>query len=185
MTFYEFLNATDGLATIITGLLAFLTFKIEENRKRVNASKIILQEIRRAEDLICHYKKFKQYKYTEKIIANNSWQKNIHYFVNILNQDELDKISSLYSTGEYLDKIVSEISDHDFRNKIQQFNETFEQLKAKNENLGANNKESNNMQQIVIIKSPWANLLDEVSDTLDLIYHSDICRKLKNIAKIK
>lgn len=49
-----------------------------------------------------------------------SWSKNIHFFVGDLNNDELDKISDLYSTGEYLDDLVKEISDITLEHEVDQ-----------------------------------------------------------------
>ena len=111
----DFLDKHMGFVTLIAGiftLVIYITQKIDNKR---NAAKIIIQEIRRAEDLIFDYKEHGQYKFTKKIIATNSWAKNIHHFVSNLDADELDRISNLYSTGEYLDSIITKVSDFSFQ----------------------------------------------------------------------
>lgn len=107
-----------ALVTFLVGVLViYLYIKQQEDNKK-DAAKIILQEIRRAENIIYDFKEHKQFKFTKKIIATNSWSKNIHHFVDELSIDELDKISNLYSTGEYLDSVIKMVSDTKFDKKM-------------------------------------------------------------------
>ena len=117
----NFLNSNifTGIATIFTAIVAITLYYWEQRKKKRDAAKIIIQEIRRAEDLISEYKEHGAYKFTKKIIATNSWAKNIHYFVGDLAQDEVDQISSLYSTGEYLDTIIAKVSDKNFDEQVE------------------------------------------------------------------
>ena len=96
-------NLPSTLATILAALAAFVVYNKQKSDTKRDAAKIILQEIRRAEDIISDYKQNGGYQFAKKIIATNSWSKNIHLFVGDLDNDELDRISNLYSTGEYLD----------------------------------------------------------------------------------
>jgi hypothetical protein len=195
-------NVFTGIATILTALVAILLYYWEQRKKKRDAAKIIVQEIRRAEDLINEYKEHGAYKFTKKIIATNSWAKNIHYFVGDLAQDELDKISNLYSTGEYLDSIIAKVSDTNFQNNVNLHNKNVQQAitelqtNIQNEqstsvNFQPENKvsESKQVKKLIPIKidipAPWKGLLDEISYNYEPIYHSNICEKLKNIAQIK
>ncbi len=73
----NFLNSGffTGLATILTAIVAIFLYYWEQRKKKRDAAKIIIQEIRRAEDLISEYKECGGYKFTKKIIATNSWAK--------------------------------------------------------------------------------------------------------------
>ena len=197
-----FLNSTffAGIATILTGIVAILLYYWEQRKKKRDAAKIIIQEIRRAEDLINEYKEHGAYKFTKKIIATNSWAKNIHYFVGDLAQDEVDKISSLYSTGEYLDTIIAKVSDHNFEEQVKSYKSEIEHLVANLNNptiaqqstLSADPQVPQVIPKIVQkqipvkiqIPPPWKILLDEISYNYEPIYHSSICEKLKRIARL-
>lgn len=190
-----------GFATLLTAIVAITLYYWEQRKKRRDAAKIIIQEIRRAEDIINEYKEHKAYKFTKKIIAVNSWAKNIHYFVRDLAQDELDKISSLYSTGEYLDSIIAKISDHKFDENIKihanQIKQIVDNLQNQVHNqqstsAGAQSGAQTIKQQVqrvipieIPIPAPWQMLLEEISGNYEPIYHSGICEKLKKIAKIR
>jgi len=197
-------NFISGLITFIVGnYVVYLYIKQKEDNKR-DAAKIILQEIRRAEEIIGEYKEYKQYKFTKKIIATNSWSRNIHFFVGDLNQDELDKISNLYSMGKYLDEIISKISDFNFEESIKIFEENIKKmitvaspvtvkeeggiLQQNNEFSGGNVKSGSQVKELKIpvnIPAPWQGLLNEVSLKYEPIYHTTIVGKLKKIAKAK
>lgn len=158
------------LITIIVGGIAIGLYLIQRRDAKRDAAKIIIQEIRRAEQIIADYKQTGQYLFAKKIIATNSWSKNIHYFVGYLDNDELDKISDLYSTGEYLDSLISDVS-----------RVTLEDIIEKDKKA----TEAQVKQQPVIIpplNPVWKFRLDEISYKLDLIYHSTIIGKLKRIA---
>ncbi|PIP17030.1 MAG: hypothetical protein COX44_02185 [Candidatus Portnoybacteria bacterium CG23_combo_of_CG06-09_8_20_14_all_37_13] len=106
LTKADFFNLINELITLIVGGFAiYLYLKQKADRKR-DASKNILQEIRRAEEILDNYKSHNNYVFSKKIIATDNWAKNIHYFVGDLYNDELDKISALYSMGKYLDSII-------------------------------------------------------------------------------
>lgn len=150
--------------------------------------KIILQEIRRAEELIAQYKKFRQYSFTQKLIANNSWAKNIHYFVNDLSQNELDKISNAYSTGEYLDSLIQKISDFKFDHSVGkvQSGQSFSQPVQEQKNSTVNSPSQNPPPVFIqLLVEPWKQLLDDVTMNYEPIYHSAIGLKLRIIARTK
>ena len=193
-------NFFGGFATILTGAVAIFLYYWERRNKKRDAAKIIVQEIRRAEDLINEYKEHNSYKFTKKIIATNSWAKNIHYFVSDLPQDGIDKISNLYSTGEYLDSVIAKVSDHVFNDRVSSYKaelgHVFSQLQQNQEtvtSLTANPQSAPVAPQPIAkvvpvtinIPPPWKNILDEISYKYEPIYNSDICLRLKDIARIK
>ena len=198
----NFLNSGffTGLATILTAIVAIFLYYWEQRKKKRDAAKIIIQEIRRAEDLISEYKEHGGYKFTKKIIATNSWAKNIHYFVGDLAQDEVDKISTLYSTGEYLDTIIAKVSDHTFDEQVKSYESEIKQIVAGLQNPITSQQSTSSgdqsgaqvipkiVQRAVPVKiqipPPWKILLDEISFNYEPIYHSSICEKLKKIGKI-
>jgi len=198
----NFLNSNifTGIATIFTAIVAITLYYWEQRKKKRDAAKIIIQEIRRAEDLISEYKEHGAYKFTKKIIATNSWAKNIHYFVGDLAQDEVDQISSLYSTGEYLDTIIAKVSDKNFDEQVELYKNEIKHIVAELQNPTTNQQSTSSGEQTgsqtipkiiqravpmnIQIPPPWKILLDEISYKYEPIYHSSICEKLKIIAKL-
>ncbi len=212
-----FANSSFFLAiiTLLVGSTAIYLYLKQKIDSKKDAAKIILQEIRRAENIIFDFKEHKQFKFTKKIIATNSWSKNIHYFVDDLSIDELDKISTLYSTGEYLDQIIKMVSDIKFDTKIhdnlieqarQQVNLQMNKFIKGNEPITSAQSEStasvrqNKLDPALTSISSQSSinislhfdsfastdvLFVQIVDAYDFIYHSDICLKLRRIAGIK
>jgi len=193
MNWDSFLNSSlpSTLATVLAAFVAFLVYRKQKADTKRDAAKIILQEIRRAEDIISDYKQNGGYQFAKKIIATNSWSKNLHLFVGDLDNDELDRISNLYSTGEYLDTLIKEISDYTFKKEIktpqlpmitpivpqniQQQSQTInpEVVQAIPQKI-----------RFVTLDPPWKARLDLITFKLEPIYHSTIADKLKKIARI-
>jgi hypothetical protein len=185
-----------GTATIFTGFVALLTYLIGRSTKKKDAAKIILQEIRRAENIIGEYKEYRQYKFTKKIIAINSWAKNIHYFVKELENDDRDKISNLYSTGEYLDSVIAKIDDYKFKKGAKEQDKLHEQIQTfLNPPSFTDTRQTPVMPGLQIsptlLQSPlvvkvevpafWQTLFDEISLNYEPIYNSNVCQRLKDI----
>ena len=191
--FYIFVNSNFFLAlvTLIVGGVAIFLYLIQKINRKRDAARIIVQEIRRAEDIISDYKKTGSYQFAKKIIATNSWAENIHLFVGDLDNDELDKISDLYSTGEYLDNLVGEISQITLRDEVERGKELIKiqfQQQALIQNQQQNQNQNQNQFANIIVPGlapVWKGRLDEISLKLEPIYHSSIVNKLKKIAKLK
>jgi|SRR3989344_1171401 len=184
-------NLPSTLATILAAFVAFLVYRKQKADTKRDAAKIILQEIRRAEDIISDYKQNGGYQFDKKIIATNSWSYNLHLFVGNLDNDELDRISNLYSTGEYLDTLIKEISDYTFKKEIDP--ESLMQAPApptviqqQSQTLNPDAVQ-NTPQRLRFIKldPPWKARLDLITFKLEPIYHSTVAEKLKRIAKLK
>lgn len=112
------LNTKPAVVIIATVLLGFGLHWLVKRRQKRDAARIILQEIRVAEELFSKFKEDKNYKLYRKIIPTNSWDKYKHLFVKDFEQNQLDKVGCLFSTGEYLDSIVKKISDYKFENSL-------------------------------------------------------------------
>lgn len=201
LDFIAFFNSNFFFAsvTVLVGGFAIYLYKKERFDSKVSAAKIILQEIRRAEDIIKRYKEWGQYQFTKRIIATNSWAVNIHYFVGNLTIDELDKVSDLYSTGEYLDSIISKVSDTKFETNLRTYYEHIGRV------TGVLTKGSTavtpqlepipqplegqeppfSVPVSIEIPPPWKGLLDEITYKYEPIYHSEVCGKLKDITRQK
>ncbi|MEI9913875.1 MAG: hypothetical protein WDN66_02615 [Candidatus Saccharibacteria bacterium] len=175
-----------GSATLVTAVVAISLYYLEKWSKKKNAARIILQEIRRAEDIISSYKEFKQYRFTKKIIATNSWGANIHYFVTDLSQDSRDRISDLYSTGAYLDSLISSIADYNFKKGTEVVDTIQQQLQVQTQQP-ATAQQNNGSAQIVQVQipAPWKDIFDDISLNYEPIYNTTVCQKLKHIAQIK
>lgn len=199
-TIMDYSGIFSGVATILTAVVAVLLVIWDRRNKKSDAAKIVLQEIRRAEDIMTDYIHHGEYKFTRKIIATNSWAQNIHHFVNDLDQDELDRISTLYSTGQYLDVVVTDIAGYKLRTIFENFGEwrkknpstvDLKEMLQKTENPKQPVEEKSEQEpgktdqrklKVVAIEPPWNQLFDDVIYKYDFIYHSDTCRKLKEIA---
>ncbi len=188
------LKYSESLATFLVGGIAILLFYIERRRKKIDSARIILQEIRRAEQIINEYKEHGEYKFFKKLVATDSWDANIHFFVGDLDQDEIDKISTLYSTGKYLDAIIAKASDTNYRlqeeNFTRQTQQIVSQLPLKENNSFSNKTDkkiepSSSGELSFALKSPWKDLLDAITFAYEPIYHSNIGRKLKKIAHLQ
>lgn len=193
----NFLNNNLGFVTFIAGITVYIVYINQKRDKKRDAARIILQEIRRAEDIISDYIEHGQYKFTKKIIATNSWATNVHHFVGNLTHDELDRISNLYSMGEYLDSIINKISDYKFDEKIKAFRNIFHpQIQipiptvqpvptAQQQSSGEITPGRKIIEVPVALPAPWKQLLDEITLKYEPIYYSTICGKLKKIARLK
>lgn len=186
----KFLNDNLGLVTLIVGGFAICLYFKQKNDTKRDAARIIIQEIRRAEDIIAEYKQVGSYQFAKKIIATNSWTKNINFFVGDLNNDELDKISDLYSTGEYLDNLVDKVSKITLEDEVERSKEFLreEQKKQKQPSLINPKDQQKPPNQTLIFPGlipVWKGRLDEISFKIEPIYHSTIVWKLKKIAKVK
>jgi hypothetical protein len=171
-----------GSITFFVGGLAFYIYTKQKIDAKRDAAKIILQEIRRAESIISDYKQQGRYQFAKKIIATNSWNKNIHYFVGDLDNDELDRISDLYSTGEYLDSLIKQISDITFDHEVETAKKIGAQLTL--QQIGGRAAEEG-LADVIIPQLPpvWKGRLDLSSNKLEPIYHSTIVAKLREIAQ--
>ncbi|MBP6908365.1 MAG: hypothetical protein KBB75_00905 [Candidatus Pacebacteria bacterium] len=104
-------NFFSGLATIITGAIAFLVYKLAKRSEKINASRIILMEIRNAEFSINRIKETGVIDDYVSILPQNSWKRYKHLFVKNFNNDEFRLIDQFYLKCSLSEKQVSIFND--------------------------------------------------------------------------
>lgn len=100
-----------ALVTLLVGSFAiFLYIKQKIDYKR-DAAKLILQEIRYAEQKIRKYREVKSYRLYDRLLPKNSWNDNIHLFIKDLRETQnVDLISDFYAKITYIDTLIDTIS---------------------------------------------------------------------------
>lgn len=186
ITFFQNDAVKGALVAVVSAWVLFF-FKRRFERKSI--AKLILQEIRHAEKVIDQFKKFGQFKFTEKVISMNSWSTNTHLFANILDKDELDKISEVYSTGSFLDKIVKDIYQKEFNKGVDIDSKNEEKVKKiiKDEKSEPTKEEKRlediqKVGAVITLPSAPSNIMSISANQYQPIYHTTITSKLKKIA---
>ncbi|MBP9760972.1 MAG: hypothetical protein KBD15_01890 [Candidatus Magasanikbacteria bacterium] len=179
-------------AGLVTVGSAWLLFFINKRLERKKIAKLILQEIRKAESIIVQYKENQNFKFKEKVIENNSWVQNIHYFANLLDKDELDKISLVYSLGTHLDDIIKQIAlkqlDAYIRVDEKRTKKIFTEVDSIIEKKQVDPIEAQKEKLVQMVSAgldnSWNNLFADANSYMP-IYHSTVTYKLKRIAYSK
>lgn len=110
-SFYPFFNSNFfvSLSTFLTGLAAFIVYKLQKRDEKKNASRIILSEIRNAEsklELVKKRIKGSSYEDFPSVLPNNSWVKFSHMFAKDFDQDGLDSINNFFSNCQSIDEMA-------------------------------------------------------------------------------
>jgi hypothetical protein len=105
------LDHHDWLITLFVGLSAYILYRIGRSDNKRDAAKLILQEIRYADQKVKNYRTYNSYNFTEKILPTNSWNGNINLFIRDLTESQLDLISKFFSSATYLDEIIKAIAN--------------------------------------------------------------------------
>ena len=177
----KLLNDNPGFVTLIVGSFAiYLYLKQKTNHKR-DAAKLILQEVRYAEQKIRNARNHNtDYYLADKLLPTNSWHNNIHLFIKNLKESEIDLISGFYSHAAYLDVVISKISDQKNDIKIP----VFEKGKIKNEQKLKKQREEKE-EKIIAFQSLSQSILSNVSKQIEFIYNTPAINKLRNISEKK
>ena len=93
----------------------FAVYVAQKRYEKSNAAKLILQEIRYAEQKIGNFKSHGSYNLNEKVLPTNNWNNNISLFVKELGETEIDQISDFFSNAARLDEVLMAVNE--FRNK--------------------------------------------------------------------
>lgn len=99
-----------ALITLFVGGFAIYLYKKQKKDYKRNAARLILQEIRYAEQKIRRYREVKNYKLYDKLLPTNSWNDNIHLFIKELKETQIDLISDFYAKTSYIDTLIATIS---------------------------------------------------------------------------
>ena len=107
----KFLNDNLGAITFLVGFIAIYLYIKQRIDKRRDAARLILQEIRYAEQQIRNSGRgARGYSLTSKLLPTNSWNDNIHLFIKDLKETQIDMISEFYSNATYIDYLITERS---------------------------------------------------------------------------
>lgn len=168
-----FLNDNLGLITFLVGLVAvYLYFQARVDRKS-DAAKLILQEIRYADQKVRNYRTYSSYNFTEKILPTNSWNTNIDLFIRELTESELDLISKFFSSAGYLDEVIKAIAAS--RNK------PFIQTEIPITNDAAVAIGTGGLSE----DDPAKKLIEAISKDIEYVYNTPAADRLRKISKRK
>ena len=179
---WSFLNDNIGTVTFAVGFVAiYLYVKQRRDRKRAAAS-LILQEIRYAEQLMRNYTANKQYKLSDQLLPTNSWNDNVHLFLNNLEESEIDLISRFYSKAVYIDCLITKISDY----KNKPLVPIILPPSSSQESSTVAPTDAPTSQTVVGMPTdpmkPTQDILRDMSRDIEFVYNTPASEKLKTIA---
>lgn len=99
-------SAFTGLATILTAAVVILIYFQQKRDKKVQAARVLLLEVRTAEDRIDQIKEKVQSRSIgdlPSVFTTSSWDKYSHLFISDFDQDELSLINSFYNYGSLVE----------------------------------------------------------------------------------
>lgn len=197
---FKFLNSGFfiALVTFGVGLFAIYLYKKQQKDNKINAARLIIQEIRYAEQQIRNAKILApsvetNYYMAFKLLPTNSWHKNIHLFVEDLKEENsIDLISHFYSQAAYLDDVIKIISDE--KNKTWNITKSSVLANEKGQVQIATGLilPSGYNTLDVVEKVPGGNvslnlqanqILSNVTNKIEFIYNSPAVGKLRKIAE--
>ncbi len=108
-TFFDS-NSFSGLATILTGLVAYIIFRLQKREERLKAARIILMEIEDCESLFNTIKQNGILNLSEirQLPISDSWNKYKYIFAKKLKNSDLKLIDNFYNTCFLINKELNE-----------------------------------------------------------------------------
>lgn len=103
-------NLFSGLATIITGGVAFYIYYSQKGDSKIQAARVLLTEIRIAEERIDEIRdRIANNTTTDlpSIFPTKSWKLYSHLFISDFDQDELKLINSFFDYGELIEDFAT------------------------------------------------------------------------------
>jgi len=173
-------NLLISIITFLVGSFAIYLYIKQKIDHEKDAAKLILQEIRYAEQQIRSFKVVGSYPLADKLLPTNSWHKNIHLFVGKLKETEIDLISRFYSNSAYLDIVISKISDK--RNDLL-IPVNIPPLQTNPQSLPIVPPIAKLPQDITTFELNSNKILNEVSQKIEFIYNTPAVGKLREIAE--
>lgn len=191
-TILKFLNDNLGGVTFVVGFLAiYLYLKQRRDRKR-DAARLILQEIRYAEQQIRNFRIAQSYSSASKLLPTNSWNDNIHLFIKDLKETEIDMISAFYSKATYIDSLIVERSKQKINPPLAQSiplnPPPSASITAQPSLPGGGGPQQVTPQQVIVPVQTigeliTAQLLAEVSLSVEFLYNTPAAEKLRKISE--
>lgn len=196
--FLKNLNNYIGLITLLVGSVAIWTYNKQKQDTKRKAAKLILQEIRYAEQIIrnARTQASGNYSLSDKLLPTSSWHENIHLFVKDLKESQIDLISRFYSQAQYLDVVIRSISDKKCKLEIPLINIREIQEQQVQQQSSASQPESQPQPEnlppqahpfpLEIPTESLANrILKDVTNKVELIYNTPAVEKLIKISEKK
>lgn len=182
---YTFFNSQlfVALVTSFVGFSAIILYVKQKKDYKRQAGNLILQEIRYAEQLIRNsLENSFRYKLADELLPTNSWNDNVHLFLEDLEEAEIDLISRFYSKANYLDILIKKISD--FKNQPKQPPTISAPAQSQQMPL------SQPQQQIFLpaVFDPMQSTQDmirEISQSIEFIYNTPVGEKIKTLSRKK
>ena len=112
--FFNFIFSKEtfnGIATIIAGAFAFIVYTLHKRDEKIKASRIILLEIRNAEDQILNIKNTGVASDFSSILPFDNWQNYNHLFVKDFDIDETKSINNFYISCALVDKELNRLKN--------------------------------------------------------------------------
>jgi hypothetical protein len=190
---FKLLNDNLGAVTFVVGfLIIYLYLKQRMDRKR-DAAKLILQEIRYAEQQIRNFRIAQLYSLASKLLPTNSWNDNIHLFIKDLKETEIDMISAFYSKAIYIDSLIAEQSKQRINppppQSIPPNQSPSASVTAQPFFTGGDGPQQITPPQVIIPLNMGElntiQLLAEVSLSVELLYNMPAAEKLRKISEHK
>lgn len=197
--FLKSFNEYVGLITLLVGSVAIWTYNKQKKDTKRKAAKLILQEIRYAEQIIrnARIQAKGNYSLADKLLPTNSWHTNIHLFVKELKESQIDLISRFYSQAQYLDVVIRSISDKKCQKEISPIeilnvpqvipNQSF-QLQQGSQQLNPQDQpfQPQQLHPLEIPVESLANrILYDVTNKIEFIYNTPAVEKLIKISEKK
>lgn len=192
------INNNIGVVTFLVGFIAiYLYIKQRVDRKR-DAARLILQEIRYAEQKIRKYREVKSYRLYDRLLPTNSWNDNIHLFIKELKEiQNVDLISDFYAKASYIDTLIAIISRQKnnppaissnispnplpfLQNSITPTVPVFQQVGDFQTPMG-----SAQSVEISFIPPISQKILEDVSMNVEFIYNTPVVERLRKISEKK
>ena len=191
-----FFNSSFFVALV--GLAAIYIYFRQRNDKKRDAAKLILQEIRYAEQQIRNSGRGSHgYSLWSKLLPTSSWNDNVHLFTRDLKETQIDMISEFYSKATYIDFLIKERSRQKINPKpptqvIPQVTQPPGAVTAQNPLPVEGSPQHQNQQQIMqLIQLPTLDelvtnqLLIQVSASIEFLYNTPAVEKLREISEQK
>ena len=183
-------NFTGFITLLVGGVAIYLYLKQRADRKR-DAARLILQEIRYAEDKIRKYRATRppQYRLHDRLLPTNSWTDNINLFIKDLKETEIDLISDFYAKASYIDIVIQKISDQ--KNNPSQSQQPVivpASPQQPSTTPGQGFSPQPQVSQIEIsLNFPQVSqeILNDVSTSVEFIYNTPVVEKLRSISERK
>ncbi len=182
---YAFLNSQlfVALVTFFVGFFAIVLYVKQKKDYKRQAGSLILQEIRYAEQLIRNsLENSFRYKLADELLPTNSWNDNVHLFLEDLEETEIDLISRFYSKANYLDILIGKISDYKNQPKQPPI------ITAPNQNQ---QMPAFQPPQQIFLQMPLdpmqstQDIIREVSQGIEFVYNTPVGEKLKTLSHKK